>query len=245
MTASSGGSGMSFALTAVLLVCQACQTAPPPAPEPSRITSMAAAAPESERQAPRQEGSLWRDRAELGDLYSTKKARRVGDILTVRVVESSSATNQAATRTDRESDINAGLTNFLNLEKYYPAAHVPGNWPYLNPFGAIRAEMRNEFDASGTTRRSGNLAATITVRVMEEMPGGRLKIAGSREVLVNNERQYITLTGMIRSADVDWDNTILSTCIADARITYSGVGVLNDRQRPGWGTRLLDLIWPF
>jgi flagellar L-ring protein precursor FlgH len=70
-------------------------------------------------------------------------------------------------------------------------------------------------------------------------------IQGNREVRVNNENQIITLTGMVRPRDISSENIILSTYIADAQISYSGSGVVNDRQKPGWLARLLDVIWPF
>jgi flagellar L-ring protein precursor FlgH len=70
-------------------------------------------------------------------------------------------------------------------------------------------------------------------------------IEGNREVRVNNENQIITLTGMVRPRDISSDNMILSTYIADARISYSGSGIVNDRQKPGWLSRILDVIWPF
>lgn len=204
---------------------------PPPIPEPVQTTADPA--------------SLWTSQAPMGDLYADAKARSVGDILTIRIVESATASNQAQTDTSRESGIEAGISNFLNLEQYYPPNHVPDSFPYLNPFGKVTANFDNEFGGAGATRRSGSLAASISVRVVEALPNGVLRVAGSREVAVNNERQYITLTGLVRSEDIDWDNTVRSTYVSDARIAYSGVGVVNDRQRPGWAGRVLDVIWPF
>jgi flagellar L-ring protein FlgH len=77
------------------------------------------------------------------------------------------------------------------------------------------------------------------------LPNGNLFIEGNREVRVNNENQMMTLTGVIRPRDITANNVIQSTYIADARIAYSGKGVLNERQRPGWLARVLDVIWPF
>lgn len=77
------------------------------------------------------------------------------------------------------------------------------------------------------------------------MPNGNLKIKGTREVTVNNEKQLITLSGIIRSRDISPDNIVLSTYISDAMIAYSGDGIVNERQRPGWLARILDVVWPF
>ena len=85
----------------------------------------------------------------------------------------------------------------------------------------------------------------MTARVVDLLANGNMIIEGNREVRVNAENQLITLTGIIRSRDISSENIILSTYIADARISYSGSGVLNDRQRPGWLSRILDKVWPF
>jgi flagellar L-ring protein precursor FlgH len=109
----------------------------------------------------------------------------------------------------------------------------------------IKASMKNEFDGSGQTSRDETMTASITARVVDVTPEGNLFIRGTREVKVNNETQYITLTGLIRPEDISPDNTVLSSYIADAQIAYSGSGSVSDKQRPGWLTRALDLIWPF
>ena len=85
----------------------------------------------------------------------------------------------------------------------------------------------------------------MTARVVEVLPSGNLRIVGSREVTVNHERQFITLYGIIRPRDVSANNVIESSYIADARIVYSGSGIVNDRQRPGWMSNIVNNIWPF
>jgi flagellar L-ring protein precursor FlgH len=186
------------------------------------------------------EGSLWQATGSMNALFINPKARQVGDILTIKVVESSSATNQAETTTDRTSSLGAGITNFFNAEKRYPA-----NQPFFNPFSKVAGTFESAFEGTGTTKRSGDLTAYITVRVVEVLPNGNLKVQGSREVTVNKEKQLITLIGVVRSRDISAENMILSTYISDAQIIYDGVGVVNDRQKPGWLTALLLKIWPF
>ena len=186
------------------------------------------------------EGSLWNDNGPLSELFLNTKARRTGDIVTVKIVESSSASNTAKTSTGRKSTINGGVSNFFNAEKRFPATK-----PFFNPFSNVKADMESDFDGSGKTERSGALSAVLTARVVDVLPSGNLKISGSREVSVNNENQYITLSGFIRPRDISPNNTILSTYISDAKISYSGAGIINDRQRPGWLTRVMDTLWPF
>jgi flagellar L-ring protein FlgH len=231
-----------LALPALLWV--GCAAAPPAEPPFSAAVPAPPSVPVPVA-APADPASLWLPDAPLADLYGDTKARAVGDILTIRIAESAAASNRAGTNTSRSSGIEAGIANFLNLEQYYPATHVPRRFPFLNPFGKVNAGLEADFEGAGTTQRSGSLAASISVRVVETLPGGVLRVAGSREVRVNNERQFITLTGLVRTRDIGWDNTLLSTYLSDARIAYSGVGVIDDRQRPGWAGRVLDVIWPF
>jgi len=185
-------------------------------------------------------GSLWREDGALSKLFMDHKARAAGDIVTISIVESSSASKSATTQTGRKSSVSGGLENFFNMEKRFPGSH-----PFFNPFSSVKGGLESAFDGSGTTTRSGKLTAYITARVTEVLPNGNLRIAGFREVTVNNEKQFMNLTGIIRPEDISSDNVILSTYISDARIAYRGVGIISDRQRPGWLARIFDCIWPF
>ena len=103
----------------------------------------------------------------------------------------------------------------------------------------------NSHQGAGVTTRSGQLTATMTAVVREVLPNGNLVVQGTREVLVNHEQQFMTLTGVVRPQDVSRDNIVLSTQLADANISIGGLGVVADKQRSGWGTWLFDLVWPF
>jgi flagellar L-ring protein precursor FlgH len=185
-------------------------------------------------------GSLWTEHNDLGNLFTNPKARRIGDIVTIRIVESSSATNKASTQTGRSSSVSASVDGFFGLENDYSA-----NSPFFNPFSKVAGGLESDFDGSGTTKRSGDLTATITARVIDILPNGNLIVMGSREVMVNREKQEITLSGIVRPRDISSENVVLSNYIADAKISYSGSGIINDRQRPGWLARAIDKIWPF
>ena len=115
----------------------------------------------------------------------------------------------------------------------------------MDPFGSIAGTTNNTFQGSGATARKGELAASITARVTEVLPNGNLKILGKREIRVNNETQYLALTGIVRPRDISSENVVLSTYISDAKIVYTGTGVVNDPQSPGWLVRVLDTVWPF
>ncbi len=115
----------------------------------------------------------------------------------------------------------------------------------VDPAAVLKAKLENGFDGAGATKRKNSVAATLTAVVREVFPNGNLYIEGMKEVIINNERQYIILSGVIRPEDIRPDNSITSDLIADARIVYTGSGVVSDKQRPGWLGRLMDLVWPF
>jgi flagellar L-ring protein precursor FlgH len=181
-------------------------------------------------------GSLWPADDHVF-FYGDKKALRVGDIVTVRIVESAQASNTADTDLSRSSSIKAGLSTFFGKKKF------------LNLFkldeDLLASTSDNNHQGSGSTTRSGQLTATMTAIVREVLPNGNLVVQGTREVLVNHEQQFITLTGIVRPLDVDRDNVVFSTQLADASITIGGLGVVADKQRSGWGTWLFDFLWPF
>jgi len=186
------------------------------------------------KEEPQKEGSLWKPSARLGDLYSDLRARRVGDVLTVRIVENAEALKSASTKTSRDSSLSASVTSFFGAP-----LSVGGFKPEAS------GSLKNEFEGSGTTQRKDTLVATLSAKVVEVLPQGLLRIEGYREVLINNERQYIILRGVVRPEDIQSDNTVLSSVIADAQIAYAGQGVVSDKQKPGWVGRLLDHVWPF
>ncbi|CAB1059691.1 Flagellar L-ring protein FlgH [Olavius sp. associated proteobacterium Delta 1] len=196
------------------------------------------------------DGSLWQAGSSLNGMFIDTKARNIGDIVTVRIEESAQATNKATTETERTSNLEAGIEKLFGLEDWWQNDILPsvkGSWPKIDPFGnpSIKGNLKSEFEGEGETSRSGSLDAFITCRVMEVMTNGNLKIVGTREVMVNHENQMIILSGIIRPRDIAEDNVIMSTFVSDAKIAYSGSGVVNDRQRPGWLTNLMNTVWPF
>jgi flagellar L-ring protein FlgH len=181
-------------------------------------------------------GSLWQSSS--GSLLDDMKARRVGDTLTVVVSEQTSASKAATTGTGRSGSVAAGIPTLMGLE-----AKMLANG--MDPTKLMSASTDTKYSGTGTTTRNDALTATMTARVMEILPNGNLLIEGRRNVMVNNEDQMIVLEGTVRPRDITPDNTITSALIADARITYSGNGVISDRQRPGWLMNIVDVIWPF
>ena len=183
-------------------------------------------------------GSIWQ--ASSVALTEDGKARRVGDIVTIIITETASASKQAATATGRSSELSAGIPAFMGLQG---AGVLTNNLGDLSKL--IDASASSKFDGSGSTSRKESLTATITAKIIDVLPSGNLKIEGKRNVKVNSEDQIVTVRGTIRQRDISPDNTINSSYIADAQITYSGEGVISDRQKPGWLMNLVDKLWPF
>lgn len=189
------------------------------------------------------EGSLWSEICSI-DLYPDKRARRVGDLVTVRIVEDPEAKLNANTKTSRSSGVNVSKLKFLGYmkalaEKNPRLAQNPGTDDLM------LASLGLQFDGKGSSDRDGYVKAYISAMVVKVLPNGNLYIQGKREIKVNNETQYITLSGIIRPEDISPSNEISSTYVANAKITYSGIGPIADKQRPGWLGRIVDHVWPF
>ena len=185
------------------------------------------------------EGSLWADGGGT-KLFGDLRAREVGDLVTIQISETPSAKLDANTKTSRDSSIEAGLTDLLGYMKA-----LEEKKERLDRTSMFKAKFKPSFDGKGSSDRSGTVIASITARVVQVLPNANLRISGKREVRVNNETQYITISGIIRPEDIQQDNAIQSTYIADARVEYSGKGVIADKQRPGWLMRIVDHVWPF
>jgi flagellar L-ring protein precursor FlgH len=219
-----------LAIVNVALGAAACATGQ----APKQITSTHQIEPARPRMSPPTpaEGSIWSPRTSA-NLYADLKARNVGDIVTINIIESAKASKNATTTTARDSSLAASWSGVL--------AKLTGDW-----VGSDQAvHFKNDFDGKGETTRSSQLNAYITAQVIHVLPNGNLVIRGSRQVQVNNENQFINISGVIRPEDISSNNIVLSTFIADATIELTGQGVISDNQRPGWLARILNWIWPF
>ncbi len=198
----------------------------------------------------RNPGSLFAE-SEVDPLFSDSRARRVGDIVVVNIMESTTATNSADTTADKEANNDYSVTaafgkSGINMFPYLPGAV---NGAFSVPVGpgtsALNTRTYNDFEGTGSTSRENNVQSSLAARVIRVLPGGILQLEGVRQIRVNEETQYMVITGSIRAKDVSAENTIMSTQMADANIQYYGKGVLADKQKPGWFTRFMDNLWPF
>ncbi|MCB2183519.1 MAG: flagellar basal body L-ring protein FlgH [Desulfobulbaceae bacterium] len=185
------------------------------------------------------EGSLYSDQAM--DLYKDSRASKVGDIIMVEVVETSNGKKSARTKTEREATVEAGITQFFGFEKWLSAK----NANFTPSATSLQANSTNDFEGKGETERNSTVTATLSARVIDVTMEGNLVIQGYREIRVNNETQFLVVSGIVRPRDISPDNSIKSSYIANARIEYSGTGVISEKQQPGWLARGLDVLWPF
>jgi flagellar L-ring protein precursor FlgH len=188
------------------------------------------------------EGSLWSDSQGLS-LYQDRRARRIGDVVVVRIEENPEASLSADTSTSKSSSLSAKL-KFLGVMKELAEnnanlAQNPGE------DDLISAAFDSGFNGTGSSSRDGEVKAYISAVVVKVFPNGNLFINGKRQISVNNETQYIIIAGVIRPEDISTANEISSTYVADARIMYSGVGDLSNKQQQGWLGKAMDYVWPF
>jgi len=185
-------------------------------------------------------GSLWPGETSRNMLFTDNKARYVNDIVTIVIDESASGQNQATTNTSRDSKTNSGISALLGLD-----TSILNKNPNMGASISVGGTSTNSLKGAGDTSRGGRLQARLTARVVRVLDNGNLLIEGRRQLTLNAEDQFIVITGVIRQEDITSENLVLSSNMADARIVYTGSGVLTDKQHPGWLTRALDWGWPF
>lgn len=169
-------------------------------------------------------------------LYSDTKARRVGDIITVMLMENTQASKTAKTETKKETD--ASLSPLTGLNGLAPT--IGGNTLQLG------VESDGTFKGDAKSDQSNSLSGQISVHVLRVLPNGNLIIRGEKWLTLNTGQEFIRLTGIVRSEDVASDNTVESTRVANARISYSGKGSLAEAQEAGWLSRFfMSSMWAF
>lgn len=173
-------------------------------------------------------------------LYEDNRARKVGDIVMVNIMETSSGSSTANTETTKDSMQQVNITEFFGLTEI-PLLGIPigGAVPLFE------TSSEKEFNGSGTTSRENVVTATIAARVLNVMPDGLMHIEGVREVKVNNEVQYVMVSGLVRAQDISSSNSISSNQIANAKIEIYGKGIIAEPQSPSGLARVLDKASPF
>lgn len=182
--------------------------------------------------------SLWRDDA-ARSMFADRRARAVGDIVTIVVQENASTTKQNTTKTAKSTGLDAAINTFL---------YSPGASGLLTKGGqmpAINLASKNTFDGGGSINNSERITARLAVRVVEVLPNGSLVLEGRRQTKFSGETTDAVLRGVVRIEDVTAQNTVMSFNVADASIQYLSKGVVSDSQRKGWFSKVWDKVTPF
>ncbi len=217
---------LSMLMSAALLA--ACVT-PPMTNVQQPMTTRAQPRPVSEPIA----GSLFSTNAAQRGMFEDRRARFVGDTLTINLVEKTAATKNANSSASRDSKISASIPTMTNV----PLKYLQG----LD----LAASTGNTFSGKGASSANNNFTGTITVTVIDVYPNGNLLVSGEKRVAINQGDEFIRFSGVVNPIHVTAANAVNSTQVADARIEYKGSGYIDDAQQMGWLTRFFQLISPF
>jgi len=180
--------------------------------------------------------SLWRNGSR--EFFKDQRAQQVGDILTVTVNITDSAAIANETMRSRSNTEDSGVTNFLGSKTITVASPIlPGR--------LLTADSTSLSDGKGSVNRQEALQTNVAAVVMQVLPNGNLVVEGKQEIRVNTEIRELIVAGIVRPEDIQSDNTISSTKIAQARIAYGGRGQISDVQQPRYGQQMLDVLLPF
>ncbi len=166
-------------------------------------------------------------------LFEDLKASRIGDILTVKLAEKTNASKNAQTSVSKSTEATIANPVILGSEITRDG----------DPLFSGSLDGETSFDGTGASSQSNSLVGDITVTVVKRHPNGNLVIRGEKWVTLNQGREFIQLSGIVRPNDIETDNTVLSTRIANAQITYSSKGVLAAANKMGWAARFFNSIF--
>ncbi|MGR9073393.1 MAG: flagellar basal body L-ring protein FlgH [Gammaproteobacteria bacterium] len=212
-----------------LFMLAGCETLPPKDPE------FAPVEPADLRPPVQNSGSIYQSGYDMR-LFDDHTARRVGDVITVKLVERTVA--------EKDADMDIDKQNSVTVE--VPTLFGVANKAILGNELETSLASQYEFSGAGESNQSNRLTGDLSVTVIEVLPNGNLKVRGEKRVTLNQGSEYVRLSGIIRPVDIDTANIVLSTKVADATIMYTGDGAMADASKPGWFTRFfLSWIFPF
>lgn len=194
----------------------------------------AATAPVEPAAAPPADGSIYHD-AQNMELFADPRAHRVGDILTISLVESTQASKKATTSTSKSDKTALDAPTILGH-----SLNVGGKAATIGTNGD------RSFAGDGSSSQSNQLTGQITVTVAQRLSNGNLMVRGEKWLTINQGQELVRISGIVRPQDIGPDNSVASTRVADARIAYTGRGSLADANTQGWLSRFFNSKWmPF
>jgi len=184
-------------------------------------------------------GSLWTDGGPGAALTRDTRAFRVNDLVTIRISESSTGKNSSTTDMNRSSENKYGASIAFGLENPNASAGR------FNLGNVLETSNSSKFAGDGSTDRSSALSAFVTARVMRVLPNGDLVIGGQKTVMINRDRQILTLVGSIRPTDINSSNRVDSSAVGDLTVRLWGQGEVDANARQGWFVKYMNRLWPF
>jgi len=181
--------------------------------------------------------SLWRNGSR--SFFKDQRAHQIGDLLTVTVNITDQANFANETQRSRSTSEDSGITNFLG------SGLLTGNAAKVLPGRLLTADSTSSSDGKGTIQRQESLTTNIAAVVTQLLPNGNMVVEGKQEIRVNFEMRELIVAGIVRPEDIQSDNTIDSSKIAQARIAYGGHGQITDVQQPRYGQQVMDILLPF
>ncbi|MBZ8131779.1 flagellar basal body L-ring protein FlgH [Afifella sp. IM 167] len=181
--------------------------------------------------------SLWANNDP--NLFTDRKARSVGDVVTVNIYINDKAQFDNATDRSRKAKSRFGLgaaLGWAGLGIEADSGNISGN---------LDVDSETSTAGQGSIDRSEKLRLSIAAVVVEQLPNGNLLISGSQEVMVNKEVRVLNIAGIVRPTDIATDNSVSYDKIAEARISYGGRGRISEMQQPAWGQRVYDKVVPY
>ncbi len=224
------------------LVLSGCVTPPPKPDDPYYAPVL----PRTPLPAAQNSGAIYQPGFEA-NLYDDRKAYRVGDIITITLSERTQASKKAGSSMSKDSSANLGLTSLFG-----GGVSIDNPSTSLNPLKAEDLSLdvgysgTRDTDGESDANQSNSLTGSITVTVAEVLPNGILAVRGEKWMTLNTGDELVRIAGLVRADDIATDNTVSSTRIANARITYSGTGAFADASQPGWFDRFfMNPLFPF
>lgn len=183
--------------------------------------------------------SLWRQGSRA--FFKDQRARQIGDLVTVKVRVTDRAELQNQTQRSRSGRDTMGVPNFFGVESNLPSI-LPES---VDPGSLLSTNSQTQTQGAGSVRRSEQLSTNVATVVTQVLPNGNLVVEGKQEIRINFEVRELIVAGVVRPEDIESDNTIDSTKIAQARIAYGGRGQITDVQQPRYGQQVMDVLLPF
>jgi flagellar L-ring protein precursor FlgH len=181
-------------------------------------------------------GSIWAKRDKnMGQLYADDVARNIGDVLTIKISEDSTIDNKAKRDLKKETDRSSSFDGELNIDHILPS--IPGF--------TMQAQTNNELTSKADYKDERKFVDSITVVVVDILPNGSLVVMGTRSRDIAGDVQTIEVSGIVRTSDIAFDNTIESERVANFKIVTTHGGVAAPYNEPGWLGTIFDILWPF